>query len=385
MSLFLLVIFGCYSAIHVYAFLKVKAAYPFGPILGILLGIFMAVMTVAPILVRILERHGYDLPAKVLSYVGYFWMGALFLFFFLSLCVDLYRLATYGSGMVLQKKLEAYLPTARTAFLVPLAVALVLSLYGFYNALNIRPEHLTVRTLKIPESIGRLRIVQISDVHLGLIVQDRRLKKILSVIRQADPDILVSTGDLVDGQIDSLSRLADIFREVNPKYGKFAIPGNHEYYAGFPQALEITRRAGFTMLRNEAVTVAGLVNLAGMDDPTGRHFGMSRGPSEETLLSGLPAGKYTILLKHQPRVRESSLGRYDLQLSGHTHNGQIFPFKIFVRLFFSHITGWYRLPGGSNLYVSRGTGTWGPPMRLLASPEVTIIDLVHGDSPGTAQ
>jgi uncharacterized protein len=206
-----------------------------------------------------------------------------------------------------------------------------------------------------------------------------RLKKILTVIWQSNPDILVSTGDLVDGQIDSLTRLADIFREASPRYGKFAVPGNHEYYAGFPQALEITRRAGFTMLRGESVSVAGVVNLAGVDDPTGKFFGMSKGPSEEDLLSTLPADKYTILLKHQPKVSERTSGLYDLQLSGHTHNGQIFPFKVFVRIFFSHITGWYRLPGGASLYVSRGTGTWGPPIRFLASPEVTIIDLVHGD------
>jgi len=378
MSLFLLVIFGCYSAIHVYAFLKVRAAFPFGPLPGILLGMFMAAMTVAPILVRLLEKHGHDLPARILSYVGYCWMGTLFLFFFLSLSLDLYRLAVHSAGMVLQKDLPAFLPAPRTAFLVSLTIALVLSLYGFFNALDIRPEHLIIKTPKIPESASPLRIAQVSDVHLGLIVQDRRLKKILSVIRQANPDILVSTGDLVDGQIDSLSKLADIFQEVHPRYGKYAVPGNHEYYAGLPQALEITRRAGFTMLRGEAVSVAGLVNLAGADDPTARYFGMERGPSEENLLSALPAGRFTILLKHQPRIKESSAGLYDLQLSGHTHNGQIFPFKFFVRLFFPHITGWYRLPGGSYLYVSRGTGTWGPPIRFLASPEVTIIDLVHG-------
>jgi uncharacterized protein len=379
MSLFLLVLFGCYSAVHLYAFLKVKTAYPFGLLTGIVLGIFMGAMTIAPILVRILERHGQDLPAKVLSYIGYCWMGALFLFFFLSISLDLYRLAVYGSGLILQRNPAPFLPSSRAAFLFPLAVALSLSAYGFFSALNIRPEYVTIRTPRIPESMGRLRIAQISDVHLGLIVQDMRLKKILTVITQANPDILVSTGDLVDGQIDHLSRMADIFRGTDPRYGKYAVPGNHEYYAGFPQAMEITRRAGFTVLRNEAVTVAGILNLAGVDDPTARFFGGQKGPSEKDLLSSLPTGNYTILLKHQPRVSEKTSGLFNLQLSGHTHNGQIFPFRIFVRFFFSHISGWYSLPGGSSLYVSRGTGTWGPPIRFLASPEVTIIDLVHGD------
>jgi predicted MPP superfamily phosphohydrolase len=146
---------------------------------------------------------------------------------------------------------------------------------------------------------------------------------------------------------------------------------------GLPHALEITTRAGFTVLRNEAVTVSGLINIAGVDDPTGKYLGLSTGLLEERLLSRLPKDNFTLLLKHQPIIREDSLGLFDLQLSGHTHQGQIFPFRYMVQIFFSHIGGWYDLPKGSHLYVSRGTGTWGPPIRFLSSPEVTVIDLIH--------
>jgi hypothetical protein len=104
---------------------------------------------------------------------------------------------------------------------------------------------------------------------------------------------------------------------------------------------------------------------------------MSTGLPEEQLLSRLPKDNFTLLLKHQPIIREDSLGLFDLQLSGHTHQGQIFPFRYMVHIFFSHIAGWYDLPKGSHLYVSRGTGTWGPPIRFLSSPEVTVIDLIH--------
>jgi uncharacterized protein len=209
-------------------------------------------------------------------------------------------------------------------------------------------------------------------------VREARLRKILSVINKANPDILISTGDLVDGQIDSLTGLAEAFQEIQPRYGKYAITGNHEFYAGLPQALEITRRAGFTILRNEAVTVGGIINIAGVDDPTGKYFGQSGGMPEVELLSLLPRDKFTLLLKHQPSIDPRSLGSYDLQLSGHTHQGQIYPFRYMVQLYFSHIAGWYDLPKGSHLYVSRGTGTWGPPIRFLSPPEVTMIDLIHG-------
>lgn len=376
MSLFLLFILSIYSAVHLYAFLRIRAAFPFGTMVGILLGLFMAAMVFSPVAVRILERYGHDYPARLLSYLGYGWMGVLFLFFSISVMLDLWRMCAALAGFMLRKDLAVLVPGSRIAFIIPLILALVLAVYGYFSALNIRTETITMKTPKIPASLGGIRIVQISDVHLGIIVRKERLTRILSAIRQAEPDILVSTGDLVDGQIDNLSDLADVFNEVSAPYGKYAVTGNHEFYAGLDQALEITRRAGFRVLRNEAAS--GVITIAGVDDPTVRQFGLSRGIPEERLLAAVPKDRFTVLLKHQPIIRDGSLGLYDLQLSGHTHKGQIFPFRYLVRIFFSHLGGWYDLTQGSHLYVSRGTGTWGPPVRVLSPPEITVIDIVHG-------
>ncbi len=376
MSLFLFIVLSVYGAVHVYAFLKIKAAFPFGPVSGLLLGIFMVTMVFAPALVRILERLGHDCPARIISYIGYGWMGALFIFFCLSFVSDLWRLAAYTAGFILHRDPAPFVPAARTAFLAQVILTLAIAVYGYAEALNIRPEFITIQTPKIPESTGRLRVVQISDVHLGIMVRQERLHRILTVIREARPDILVSTGDLVDGQIDGMQDLADALSQVHPPLGKYAVTGNHEFYAGLDHALEITARSGFTILRNEAVR--GPITIAGVDDPTGRRLGLTNGISEGRLLSTLPKDRFTLLLKHQPHIRTDSPGLFDLQLSGHTHKGQIFPFGYLVRIFFPHIAGWHGLPGGSALYVSRGTGTWGPPIRFLSPPEVTVIDLVHG-------
>lgn len=377
MPLFLLGIFGIYSVVHVYAFFRLRSAFPFGPLSGILLGLFMATMILSPILVRLIERGGHEIPARLLSYAGYTWMGVMFLFFSLSLLTDLYRLAVHAGGMLFPNGLASMMPSAKVAFLVPLLLALAISFYGYFEARDIRAMSFTIRTHKLPEGVGRLRIAQISDVHLGLIVREQRLKRILDIIREADPDILVSTGDLVDGQIDDLPGLADALGEIRPRYGKYAVTGNHEFYAGLPHALEITKRAGFTVLRNEAITAAGFVTIVGIDDPTAQYFGMAAGEPEKELLARLPRDGFTILLKHQPLIRAKSLGLYDLQLSGHTHKGQIFPFRIFVGIFYRYVTGWHTLAQGSSLYVSPGTGTWGPLVRFLAPPEVTVIDLVR--------
>jgi hypothetical protein len=121
------------------------------------------------------------------------------------------------------------------------------------------------------------------------------------------------------------------------------------------------------------------LNLAGVDDPAGQTLGLAAGLPEKELLSSLPRDKFTVFLRHRPIVDRDSLGLFDLQISGHTHKGQIFPFVILTRFFFPYYSGFFELPGRAVLYVSRGSGTWGPPIRFLAPPEVTVYELVHED------
>ena len=248
--------------------------------------------------------------------------------------------------------------------------------YGYFEALDIRTEMVIVKTPKIPKSIGRLRVVQISDVHLGLIVREERLKSILNEVKRSEPDLLVSTGDMVDGQINSMTGLAELLREINPRYGKFAVTGNHEFYAGLENSLDFLKKAGFKVLRGETISVAGILNIAGVDDPAGKQFGLFAEVPEKRLLSTLPKGTFTLLLKHRPVVDKDARGLFDLQLSGHVHKGQIFPFSIITRLFYPVRAGEMNIIDGASLYVSRGSGTWGPPVRFLSPPEVTVIDLV---------
>ncbi|MBW1995833.1 MAG: metallophosphoesterase, partial [Deltaproteobacteria bacterium] len=218
--------------------------------------------------------------------------------------------------------------------------------------------------------------VQISDVHIGLIVGENRLEKILDRVIAAEPDILISTGDLVDGQMDDVSTLTEMFRKIPAKMGKYAITGNHEFYAGLNRALKFTKNAGFTVLRGEALSINGFLNIAGVDDMAGNSYGLTRNISEKALLSALDRDKFTLFLKHRPLLEKDATGLYDLQLSGHVHKGQIFPFSLVTMLFYPEDAGMLALDNNAFLYVSRGCGTWGPPIRFLSPPEVTIIDLV---------
>ena len=375
--LFLFVFFSIYGGLHIYAFVKIRQALTFGTGAAVSLAAFMAGMIIAPVLIRISERQGFEFLARVMAYMGYAWMGLIFFFVSVTFVLDIYRLLVHIGGRIIPVDLSGLAPAARPSVAICILLAVILTAYGAFEAFDIRMVHVTVQTDKIPKDIGRVKIVQISDVHLGLIVGERRLKKILNLVTAADPDILVSTGDLVDGQMDNLSGLLKLFREVSPKYGKFAITGNHELYAGLARSLEFIEKAGFTVLRGEGLNIAGLLTIAGVDDVTAKRDGIEKEISEKALLSSFPRESFTLLLKHRPTVAKDTPGLFDLQLSGHTHKGQIFPFSLVTKLFYPNLAGLFRLEQNSRLYVSRGSGTWGPPVRFLSPPEVTLIELVH--------
>jgi hypothetical protein len=375
--IFLVVFSSVYALLHAYAFMKVRGALPLSTGRSVFVIIFMLVMIFLPVGVRVLERLGLAAVPRALAYVAYLWMGLLLIFVCVSLAMDMGRLIVHFGGMLFQKDVSRFSASTPYAFYAALMLSLLITVYGFFEAVHIRTEHVTIKTAKIPESVGRLKIAQISDVHLGLIVREERLRRIVDAVTAVDPDILVSTGDLVDGEIDDLTGLAVLLQKVRAPYGKFAVTGNHEFYAGIDRSVDFTEKAGFEVLRGEARVIPGLINMAGVDDPTGNRFGSGSLVSEKDLLSPLPREKFTVLLKHRPVVAQEALGLFDLQLSGHAHKGQIFPAALLVKALYPVGAGFLGLEKGSRLYVSRGSGTWGPPIRFLASPEVTVIELVH--------
>jgi uncharacterized protein len=371
--LFITTFTSIYASMHVYAFVKLRRAVALSGIPTALLAVFMILMILTPILVRVVESAEFEKTARGFAFVGYTWMGFLLLFFSASLALDIWRFLVYAAEGLGKVNLHALRFSARVAFFLPLFVAVLAAGYGLFEAMNIRTESIVLKSSKITRPI---RIAQISDVHLGLLIQESRLEMILEKVKAATPDLLVSTGDLVDGQPDNLNGVGNLLREIKTPLGKYAVTGNHELYAGLERSLDFTKQAGFRVLRGESTSVEGLITIVGVDDPVVRVYTRAKEVPEKELLSGLPRDKFTLFLKHRPEVEQSAVGLFDLQLSGHAHKGQIFPFSLIHRFIYDYLAGLYDLPSGSRIYVSRGSGTWGPPMRVLAPPEVTIIDLV---------
>jgi hypothetical protein len=378
MSLFLLTFLSIYGALHLYLFIKARSALAPGLGASVAMGLFLTAMVVAPIAVRILDRHGMHLAGRYLAYLAYTWMGLLFFFFWLSLCLDLYNLSMRVLALLPGWSTDSLIWKGRDSFIAIVLGVLFLGALSGYCAWQIRLERVVLQTAKLPAQVEKVTIAQVSDVHLGPMVGERRLARIIRLLERVKPDIVVATGDLVDAQMDRLNNLATMLATLRPPLGKFAIAGNHEFYAGIGQSERFLRAAGFHFLRNEGFKLNGLMNIVGIDDPAGkRRYPENNvvGKEEKILLAHLDSEKFTLLLKHRPTVERGSIGQFDLQLSGHTHGGQIFPFNLITRLFYSNQRGLHRLDMGSVLYVSRGTGTWGPPMRFLSPPEVTLIEL----------
>ena len=189
------------------------------------------------------------------------------------------RFAILAAEKIRKQKLAKPQMSPRQLFTVQAMLVVAVYGYGLFEAADIRLERIEIASPKITEQTGRIRIAQISDVHLGLIVREGRLNRILARIREAQPDILVSTGDLVDGQLNHLTKEAGLLAAVNPPLGKFAITGNHEFYAGLQDALDFTEKSGFTLLRQQGMVVSG-INIVGVDDPAVRAFDQEPARSE---------------------------------------------------------------------------------------------------------
>lgn len=377
MRLFPFIYASVYMLMHIYIVLKAKSAFTLNFRTVALLLFFAAIMVAFPIIIRLSDIADLYIPRNGAAYFSFLWMGFILQFCFLLAIYDIYRLFIKGLSLILKRFALRLLLPVQLAFIISLLLSIALVIYGRFEAKNLVTERITIYSDKLPHSIDKLRIVQISDVHLGLIVGENMLNLIIDKAVEAAPDILVATGDIVDGQINHDLKLIEPFGRINPKYGKYAVLGNHEFYVGVEQAIDFLQKAGFRVLRGEVVAIDGIINIAGVDDPVSLNYTDNKFVSEKEVLQTIPEDKFTIFLKHRPMVKEDYLGLFDLQLSGHSHKGQIIPINLITKLYYSVHAGIARLPNNSFLYVSRGSGTSGPPIRILSPPEITVIDIIR--------
>ena len=252
------------------------------------------------------------------------------------------------------------------------AAAILLTFVGLLQARRPRVVHLAVKIAELPADLRGYRIVQWSDVHVGPTIRRSFVESLVERTNALEPDAIAITGDLVDGYLDDLRDAVQPLAQLRARDGVFYVTGNHEYYWRASEWIPALQRLGLTFLKNEHRVVRDGLVIAGVTDPAGRY---THKTDVAKALAAAPADAKKILLAHRPQAANDA-SRYgvDLQLSGHTHGGQFFPFNLLIRWFQPVVSGLHRV-GTMLLYVSRGTGYWGPPSRLGVGGEITIIEL----------
>lgn len=266
--------------------------------------------------------------------------------------------------------------------LLSFILSAVLVVLGIKQAHTVQTTVIKVPTSKLPEGCDRIRIVQLTDLHLGPFTGIPLLAQILRKVRRAEPDIVVVTGDLTDGRIKGRKREIAMFRRIKPRFGMYAVTGNHDYYDDINDAVAFMEACGMKVLRTECVEAGGIL-IAGVDDKDHlikERWNLSR--SETLVLSyeREQKDKFLLLLRHRPIVEAGTEGHFDLQLSGHTHGGQVFPLISSRHRVAGHSRGLKKLKCGGMLYVCNGAGFVGPPVRIMAPPEIAVFDIVRDEA-----
>ncbi|MEI8257464.1 MAG: metallophosphoesterase, partial [Deltaproteobacteria bacterium] len=315
-------------------------------------------------------------------WVVYSWMGLAFYLLVLVAPADLGR-TVFGWF-----KRDAMDPARRQTLARIVSAAVGFGGFGIagtalFTAMRpVAVKRLRVRLAKLPASMDGFTIVQLTDIHVGPTIGKTFLDDVVARTNALRPDLVAITGDLVDGSVAELAPLVEGLRGLRATHGVYFVTGNHEYYSGVDEWLAHLRTLGIRVLRNERVAIGGEggegFDLAGVDDLHAHRFGHGHGMDFTRIVAGRDASRALVLLAHQPgAVEDAAPHGVDFQLSGHTHGGQIYPFTYLVQLQQRYIAGMYRHLG-AQLYVSCGTGYWGPPMRLAAPAEITQVTLSRG-------
>ncbi len=350
---------------------------------GVALGALCA-LAATLVLQPIGERWLRPSRAWLLAWPASLWMGFAFLLL-LGLAASDAILWLAGGVAEAAQDFSRPGPGAGVRAALVLAIALLAGLAALRSGLS--PPQLRRVEFELPRwpaARDGYRIVQISDIHIGPILGRAFAEQVVARVNALAPDLVAVTGDLVDGSVELLKQEVAPFGGLRGRDGVYFVTGNHDHYSGADDWSGAVSGLGMRVLRNERVAIGRgeqAFDLVGVDDHRGGHFGGGREDLDRAL-AGRDSARPAILLAHDPSTfkRASTLG-IDLQLSGHTHGGQIWPFGLLVKLVIPTVAGRYA-KGAAQLYVSRGTGFWGPPMRLFAPAEITEIVL---RSPRTAQ
>jgi len=325
---------------------------------------------------RLLERFAPLPLADVLVWIGSFWLGAMIYFLIALVALDLMRLANHFLPFFPAAVTANYGKVKYVTGASVLGLVGIVLLAGYVNSIIPRVVALNLSVPAKASKLKHLNIVAVSDIHLGIIVGRSRFDGIVDKINRMDPDLVLLLGDIVDEELVPVIRqnLGESLRSIHSRFGVFAITGNHEYIGGAEEACSYLAEHKVTLLRDQSLKVADSFFLVGREDQSSSQFPPFHKRKElAQLMESVDRNYPVILMDHQPfKLNEAAVQGIDLQLSGHTHYGQLWPINYIVNGIYELAWG-YRKIAGTQYYVSDGVGTWGPPVRIGNRPEIVNI------------
>jgi uncharacterized protein len=380
-AVFFSVVFLVYFLINAYVIRRGMQCFPAGDPLRSWILWTGLLLTVSFILGRVLENYWLSHVSDVFVWIGSFWLAALTYFFFAVLVIDILRV----SNAIIPWFPDAITadPVRSTRFIFWSVTSLValLVVAGHINARFPRIHRITVPIAKHADDPRPVRLALISDIHLGTIVGRSRLQSIVRHLEDLNPDLILLAGDIVDEDLGPVIKenTGEILRTIHAPMGVFGITGNHEYIGGAARAVAYLEEHGITMLRDSIAVLSNGITLVGREDRSSRQFGGERRKDLATLLAGVRHDRPIVMMDHQPFDLDSVVAAgVDLQLSGHTHHGQLWPFNHITNMVYEQSWGYLR-KGATQFYVSSGVGSWGPPVRIANRPEIVEITLTFAE------
>jgi predicted MPP superfamily phosphohydrolase len=375
--IFFTIVLAIYGLTNTYIFSRGLQALPPGSTYRIwfIIGFWFLVSTF--ILGRFLDRAGTTGLSTFLTWIGSFWLGAMLYFFLIVLFIDFVRLLNHIFHLFPQVFYADWQKTKLITFFFSVSLVLVLIIAGYINTLVPRIRSLDLDILKTVKGSPNLHIVMASDIHLGAIIGKNRAAYLVNKINKLNPDIIVLDGDIVDEDLAPVIRqnIGESLKTLKAKYGVWAITGNHEYIGGIIPAVNYLVAHNINFIRDTSVVIDNRFYLVGREDRDKRRFTGQPRKSLEEVMKNIDRSYPVILLDHQPfNLSNAAAQGVDLQLSGHTHHGQLFPVNLITDLIYEVSYG-YKKIGQTHFYVSSGFGTWGPPVRIGTRAEIVDITL----------
>jgi predicted MPP superfamily phosphohydrolase len=381
MMVFFLIVLTFITLVNVYIYTHVRILFP-DPTGGrrIVAAVFW-IVAFSYIAGRFLERGGISWMAVPLIRAGSWWLGAMVYLTLLFLVADIVRWITLIPGMKEFSGLTWSFQGRKLLSLAICAVTAVILVAGHINAL-----HPAVKRISVPvekTSSGKsFRMVVASDIHLGITISGKRLEKLVNLINRQDADVVLLAGDIFDEDLEPVIRnnLGDHLRNLRATEGVFAILGNHEFYGNAADAQKYLEEHRITVLRDSVVLLRNELILAGREDITSVQMSGNERKTAKELLNSTDWSKTVIVMDHQPfHLAELAKLPVDLQVSGHTHHGQLWPFQMITNAMYEISKGYGKI-GNTHFYVSPGVGTWGPPVRTSSRPEIAVIEVTGNGS-----